>query len=125
MTEIGRRLGRENDACRGNNYVDTARLRTKGPKKWQSATISPSNTGGSLANCPIPSYSLAKPEEDTMTSAARTRERRTSVDVVFDTLHNAIVTLEMLPGDKISEAEIAAQFSVSRQPVRDAFSRLV
>lgn len=59
-----------------------------------------------------------------MANTARTRDRRTSVDVVFDHLHNSIVTLQLLPGDKISEAEIAAQFGVSRQPVRDAFSRL-
>ena len=59
-----------------------------------------------------------------MPATTRTRERRTSVDVVFDTLYSAIVKLEMLPGDKISEAEIAAQFGVSRQPVRDAFSKL-
>lgn len=59
-----------------------------------------------------------------MPSVARTRDRRTSVDVVFDHLYDSIVTLELLPGDKISEAEIAAQFNVSRQPVRDAFSRL-
>lgn len=59
-----------------------------------------------------------------MTNAARAKDRRTSVDVVFDDLHNAIVTLDLLPGDKISEAEIAAKFGVSRQPVRDAFSRL-
>lgn len=51
-------------------------------------------------------------------------ERRTSVDDVFDTLHEQIVTLHLKPGDRISEAEIAAQFGVSRQPVRDAFSRL-
>ncbi|SFR53268.1 transcriptional regulator, GntR family [Yoonia tamlensis] len=59
-----------------------------------------------------------------MPATVRTKERKTSVDVVFDTLYNSIVKLEMLPGDKISEAEIAAQFGVSRQPVRDAFSRL-
>ena len=51
-------------------------------------------------------------------------ERRTSVDDVFDALHEQISTLELKPGDRISEAEIAAQFGVSRQPVRDAFSRL-
>jgi DNA-binding GntR family transcriptional regulator len=50
--------------------------------------------------------------------------RSTSVDVVFNHLYEAIVTLKLLPGAKISEAEIAAQFGVSRQPVRDAFSRL-
>lgn len=51
-------------------------------------------------------------------------ERRTSVDDVFDTLHEQISTLKLKPGDRISEADIAAQFGVSRQPVRDAFSRL-
>lgn len=51
-------------------------------------------------------------------------DRRTSVDVIFDHLHEAIQSLKLLPGDKISEADIAAQFGVSRQPVRDAFSRL-
>ncbi len=59
-----------------------------------------------------------------MPSLAQTKDRRTSVDVVFDHLQKAITTLELLPGDKISEADIAAQFGVSRQPVRDAFSRL-
>jgi len=51
-------------------------------------------------------------------------ERRTSADVVFDHLYNEIITLGLLPGTKISEVEIANQFDVSRQPVRDAFSRL-
>lgn len=51
-------------------------------------------------------------------------ERRTSVDDVFDTLHEQIATLRLKPGDRISEADIAAKFGVSRQPVRDAFSRL-
>ncbi|MEJ6398900.1 GntR family transcriptional regulator [Yoonia sp. 208BN28-4] len=58
-----------------------------------------------------------------VTTPVRT-ERRTSVDDVFDALHEQISTLELKPGDRISEAEIAAQFGVSRQPVRDAFSRL-
>jgi DNA-binding GntR family transcriptional regulator len=51
-------------------------------------------------------------------------ERRTTVDDVFDFLHDQISSLHLKPGDRISEAEIAAQFGVSRQPVRDAFSRL-
>jgi len=50
--------------------------------------------------------------------------RRTSVDAVFDYLYQEIVSMRLLPGTKISEAEIAALFDVSRQPVRDAFSRL-
>lgn len=52
------------------------------------------------------------------------QERRTSADIVFDYLYEQIVTLGLLPGTKISEAEIASKFGVSRQPVRDAFSRL-
>lgn len=51
-------------------------------------------------------------------------DRRTSVDVIVDDLYAKIVSLDLKPGDKISEAEIAAEFGVSRQPVRDAFSRL-
>jgi len=59
-----------------------------------------------------------------MHNAPELVERRTSADVVFDYLHEQIGTLQLLPGAKISEAEIASQFGVSRQPVRDAFSRL-
>lgn len=51
-------------------------------------------------------------------------DRRTSVDDIFDHLFSEINTLRLLPGDRISEAEVAAQFGVSRQPVRDAFARL-
>ncbi|MFK8081583.1 MAG: GntR family transcriptional regulator [Granulosicoccus sp.] len=51
-------------------------------------------------------------------------ERRTSVDLVFDHLYQEIVSMRLLPGTKISEAEIASLFDISRQPVRDAFSRL-
>ena len=54
----------------------------------------------------------------------QTRERRTSVDEIFEYLYDEITSLRLKPGDKISEADIAAQFGVSRQPVRDAFSRL-
>ncbi len=59
-----------------------------------------------------------------MAPATLIGERRTSVDDVFDHLHEQIITLELKPGDRISEADVAAQFGVSRQPVRDAFSRL-
>lgn len=51
-------------------------------------------------------------------------QRRTSVDDIFNELHEEIISLRLRPGDKISEAEVAARFNVSRQPVRDAFSRL-
>lgn len=50
--------------------------------------------------------------------------RRTSVDDIFESLRDDILSLRLKPGDKLSEAEVATQFGVSRQPVRDAFSRL-
>ncbi len=53
-----------------------------------------------------------------------TFERRTTADVVFERLHREIVSLELLPGTKLSEAEVARRLGVSRQPVREAFSRL-
>lgn len=59
-----------------------------------------------------------------MVQATVRTERRTSVDDVFDHLQEQIATLQLKPGDRISEAEIAARFGISRQPVRDAFSRL-
>ncbi len=51
-------------------------------------------------------------------------ERRTTADVVFEQLHSEIASLELLPGTKLSEAEVARRFGISRQPVREAFSRL-
>lgn len=59
-----------------------------------------------------------------MANVTQLTERRTSVDDIFDYLYEEIATLRLRPGDKISEADIAAQFGVSRQPVRDAFGRL-
>lgn len=51
-------------------------------------------------------------------------EQRTTTDMVFHHLHEEIVALTLLPGTKLSEAEVARRFGVSRQPVRDAFNRL-
>jgi len=59
-----------------------------------------------------------------MESVKQPSTRRTSVDLVFDHLYQEISLLNLRPGTKISEADIAARFGVSRQPVRDAFSRL-
>ncbi len=59
-----------------------------------------------------------------MEFAKQFQTRRTSVDLVFEHLYQEINSLNLLPGTKISEADIAARFDVSRQPVRDAFSRL-
>lgn len=57
-------------------------------------------------------------------AALETIERTTSSDVVFDELFGKITRLELLPGTKISETEIAKAFGYSRQPVREAFTRL-
>ncbi|GLQ18183.1 GntR family transcriptional regulator [Maritalea porphyrae] len=43
---------------------------------------------------------------------------------IYDALHSRIANLELLPGDKLSEAETAQSFGVSRQPVRDVFRLL-
>ncbi len=61
---------------------------------------------------------------DAMNGLMDTRDRRTSADLVFQHLYDEIVSLRLLPGRKMSEADIASQFGISRQPVRDAFNRL-
>jgi len=59
-----------------------------------------------------------------MVQNTKLMERRTSADDVFDYLYSRINGLKLLPGTRISEVEIARQFDVSRQPVREAFIRL-
>ncbi len=51
-------------------------------------------------------------------------DRRTTADEVFTVLHDDIAALRLLPGDKLSEVDVAARLEVSRQPVREAFIRL-
>ena len=51
--------------------------------------------------------------------------RTTSVtDLVFDELYSRVISLDLPPGARLSEADVARQMGVSRQPVRDAFYRL-
>lgn len=45
-------------------------------------------------------------------------------DMVFETLKQEILDLELKPGQDISENEICQRFGVSRTPVRDALRRL-
>ena len=45
-------------------------------------------------------------------------------DLVYEQLYDRIVGLQLLPGIKLSESDVASQLNVSRQPVRDAFYRL-
>ena len=48
----------------------------------------------------------------------------TVADTVFEELHQQILSLDLAPGTRVSEVEVAKAFGVSRQPVRDAFFRL-
>ncbi|MDZ4093381.1 MAG: GntR family transcriptional regulator [Paracoccaceae bacterium] len=50
--------------------------------------------------------------------------RPSVADQVFEALHAQILALELPPGTKMSEVDVARQMDVSRQPVRDAFYRL-
>lgn len=50
--------------------------------------------------------------------------RKTTADAVFEHVFEQISTLRLLPGAKLSEADVASQLEVSRQPVRDAFNKL-
>jgi len=43
---------------------------------------------------------------------------------VYRALREAIVTMDLLPGNSLSEAEVAKQMGTSRQPVREAFIKL-
>jgi DNA-binding GntR family transcriptional regulator len=45
-------------------------------------------------------------------------------DQIFETLYRQVVTVELPPGTRLSEVEVAKAMGVSRQPVRDAFWRL-
>lgn len=51
-------------------------------------------------------------------------DRQTSADIVFGELYDDIVGLNLLPGARISEVEVAKRFDLSRQPIREAFGRL-
>ncbi|MFK7992514.1 MAG: GntR family transcriptional regulator [Granulosicoccus sp.] len=48
----------------------------------------------------------------------------TIADQVFDELQKRILTLELPPGTKLAELDVAKTMGVSRQPVREAFKRL-
>lgn len=59
-----------------------------------------------------------------MDASHQLADRQTTADQVYDALHEQIVSLKLTPGSRISEAQVAAEFGVSRQPVREAFNRL-
>ena len=59
-----------------------------------------------------------------MPAPASPETGQNTTDQVFESLYSAILTLELVPGSKVSETEVARSLGVSRQPVRDAFYRL-
>lgn len=50
--------------------------------------------------------------------------RASSLPDLYEALRHAILTGQLRPGEAMSETKTAAQFGVSRTPVRDAFRRL-
>jgi DNA-binding GntR family transcriptional regulator len=63
-------------------------------------------------------------DEPLRLQALATSRVRAVADQVFDAIYDQVVTLELPPGSRISEADVARALEVSRQPVRDAFWRL-
>lgn len=45
-------------------------------------------------------------------------------DLIYEELYQRVITVELPPGAKLSEVDVARRMGVSRQPVRDAFYRL-
>ncbi len=58
------------------------------------------------------------------TSNAFELDRNTLENQIYKELKNRIVSVQILPGQMISENEMANKFSVSRTPIRQAFFRL-
>lgn len=50
--------------------------------------------------------------------------RRLLSEQVFEQLRDAIVGFELLPGEKVLDADLARRFGLSRTPVREALNRL-
>lgn len=56
--------------------------------------------------------------------ASFSASKRSAADIIFVQLRDEIMSLDLLPGTRLSEAEVAARFGVSRQPVREALNLL-
>lgn len=51
--------------------------------------------------------------------------RRHSGRYIYEELRRQILTLKLKPGEQLDEVSLAAQFGLSRSPVRDALARLI
>ncbi|UWQ96769.1 GntR family transcriptional regulator [Rhodobacteraceae bacterium M385] len=49
---------------------------------------------------------------------------QTATERAFKVIYDAVISLKLPPGTKITENDVAKQLDMSRQPVRDAFFRL-
>ena len=70
------------------------------------------------------SGSTAHTTTDFVLPSLRPATAPTVADQVFDILQQRILSLDLAPGTRISESDVATQMGVSRQPVREAFKRL-
>jgi DNA-binding GntR family transcriptional regulator len=61
---------------------------------------------------------------DLLPDDSRRARQATMGTRVFEALRQAIVQLQLRPGNPLSEADIGRQLGVSRQPVREAFIKL-
>ena len=62
--------------------------------------------------------------ESTLLKMLEPVQRPSVTDAIFEELHRQILALDLPPGTKMSEVDVARIMGVSRQPVRDAFYRL-
>lgn len=62
--------------------------------------------------------------ESTLLKLLEPVQRPSVTDAVFEELHRQILALDLPPGTRMSEVDVARIMGVSRQPVRDAFYRL-
>jgi len=74
-------------------------------------------------------HSIARPDIDDGDEAANGSSeegsgRRHGGRYVYDELRQRILTLKLKPGVQLDEISLAAQFGLSRSPVRDALARL-
>ena len=50
--------------------------------------------------------------------------RKGTTGSIYETLRQSIMNLELYPGSRVTETELAQHFGVSRTPVREALQRL-
>ncbi|WP_176476256.1 GntR family transcriptional regulator, partial [Pseudomonas indica] len=60
-----------------------------------------------------------------VTMEAEGSVRRHGGRYIYEELRKQILTLQLKPGAQLDEVSLAAQFGVSRSPVRDALARLI